>query len=788
MQLKNNVNNNTQQEDVLDIKAILLRIKSSWYWFVVFGTIGALIGFITTKTQYEVSTVLLINEEINLSNGEFLFNNPGLKSNTSREDKVGILSSYMINLEAVKQLDWKTSWYKKDILATKDIYNSSPFEITKIEGETNLTGIPIYVQHLTENTFKIHVDDKYKVNQIKKHIQYDIVGNYGEPIENSHLNFIVNKKYTPDENESDEYYFVFNDYVQLAKNYRAKLDIRFSAENSNLINVKLTGSNPYREVDYLNTLSKVYIQFELNEKNIASENTVKFIDSQLSGVVDSLQQAGKNFTNFRTENRVLDLSQEAGLIMGRLRELESSQSQANMRLDYYKNLQKYMGDAKQMKEMVAPSVVGITDASLNSLVKRLGELYANRNMLVLTVQEKNPSLIAIDREINYTRQTLDENLKNLISNAQLEIRNLNQTKAGINAQMSKLPKTQQSMVNIKRNFDLNNELYTFLLQKRAEAAIAKASTSPKVKTLDIARVENAVPIGSRRIMKSLTGLIVGMTFSALFMIVGSYLNNKVEKKEDITKATDLPLLGLITHNKLKTEFPVLKFPHSSITESFRSIRTNLQYAIGDDTSVIAVQSMISGEGKSFVALNLVMAFAMNNKKVLLVDGDLRKPQVHFSFNDPNNIGLSTFLLNKNGFNEVVKESKIKNLSFVTTGPVIKNSAEILDSERLKDFIAKAKSQFDIVVFNNSPISIVTDGKIIGSHADANLIVIRQNYSKKDQLNSINEFQEQGVLKNISLIFNDVHVNGNSYGDGYYTDNNSKSKPKWKFKPSKEVIG
>lgn len=800
MQNQQNINQYLEQEEVLDIRSLLVRFLSNWYWFALFGFLGLSIGYVLTKfstSEYEISTTLLISEDNNQMSSNFLFESMGLGSGTNTKDQVGIINSYMINNETIEQLDWKTTWYTQNVFTHNDIYKSGPFSIVKVEGEKNLTRIPIYIEHLTEQTYKLKVDDIYKANNGREiKINFEQQGKYGEVIKNEYFNFIVNKVWTPPQDNLLKFYFVFNDYIGLTKNYLGRLKINLSDEKSNLINVKIVGSNPQREVDYLNTLSRVFIQFGLNEKNLASENTVNFIDSQLSGIVDSLQQAGKDFTNFRTQNRVVDLSQEAGLIMERMRELESNQAMAAMRLDYYNNLQQYMGDAKQMEKMVAPSVVGITDPSLNAMVVRLGELYSRRNMLAQTVQEKNPSLIALDNEISYTRKSLDENLKNLISNAEVEIQNLDQNKIKINAQLSRLPKTEQNLVNIKRSFDLNNELYTFLLQKRAEAAIAKASTTPDVKALDIARVENAIPMGSDKLIKLLLGLVVGLAIPAIFIFVLDMLNVKISNKEDIDKVTKLPFIGLISHNKLKTEFPVLKNPQSGITESFRSVRTNLQYSLPKNQSnVIAIQSMISGEGKSFVALNLALAFAINDKPVLLVDGDLRKPQLHYSFKHNNDTGLSTYLMGKAIFDEVVHESKIKNLGFVTTGPLLRNSAELLDSDRLKEFLKDAKLQFDFIIFNNSPISIVTDGVLIGNLSDANVIILRQNFSFKDDLKLINEFADQGAIKNISLILNDVKIDGQGYysngrdgGYGYFNDTNGKKKNKWKFIPSKETIG
>ncbi len=791
------INQNFEVEEQVDLRELFAKIMSKWYWFVICGFLGISIGYIfhrISSAEFEVSSTLLINEENKSIGSEFLFENMGFNSTVNAADQIGILSSYMLNLEAITQLDWNTAWYKKDLFRSTDLYRSSPFEVIVLENSINLTGIPVYITQVDDASFTVGVDDEYVSKAGKTHIELELRGKFGDPVSSEYFNFVISKRNNYKTEENFKYYFVIFDITYLPNLFREKIEITQNDQKSNLIEVKILDSNPQRSVDYLNSLTRAFIQFGLSEKNKASGNTVNFIDSQLSGIVDSLQQAGQDYTSFRTQNKIMDLSQEAGFIMDRMKEVETTQAMATMRMEYYKNLLKYLGDAKLMEQMVAPSVVGITDVSLNNMVVKLSELYSRRNMLSLTVQEKNPSLIAIDNEISYIQQSLQENLKNSISNTEVEIQNLEQRKNTTAIQISRLPKTEQNMVNIKRNFDLNNELYTFLLQKRAEAAIAKASTTPDVQVLDIARIENATKVGPNRLMKLLIGLFGGLMLPAIVLFISDYLNNKVTKKADIEKVTSIPTIGVIAHNNLKTDFPVLKFPHSGLTESFRSLRTNLQYLLEKDQSnVIAVQSMISGEGKSFVALNLALAFAINNKKVLVIDGDLRKPQLHVKFSDSNEKGLTNYLMNKATFDEVVKESKTKNLFYTTTGPVLRNTAELLDSDLLKDFFAEAKKNFSFIIFNNSPISIVTDGILIGNLSDSNLIVLRHNFSLKGHLKLINDFAAQGVIKNISIIFNDMKMDGYGYyanrnnGYGYFKDSTKKTSSKWKFKTSKETL-
>lgn len=778
------INQYFEGENVIDFRDILIKILSNWYWFVISVLIGASIAYVihrTTTAEFQVSTTLLINNKNKQLGSEFLFDNLGFNSSVDVSDQMGILSSYMMNFEAITILDWTTSWYRKDIFRSIDLYRNSPFEVLKLENSINLTGIPVFISQIDQSSYKIKVNDTYSRMGSKIPIKFEANGRFGEPLESEYFNIVLHKREGYRVEKDFDYYFIFYDLNYLTNFFRQKIEIIQPYENSNLIEIRIKATNPQRSVDFLNNLTQAFIQFGLNEKNKASANTVNFIDMQLSGIVDSLQQAGQDFTNFRTQNQIMDLSQEAGFLMDRLKEVESAQAMATMRLEYYKNLLKYLGDANQIEQMVAPSVVGITDVSLNNMVVKLGELYSRRNILSLTVQERNPSLLAIDNEISYVQQSLQENLKNSISNTEVEIQNLTDRKNTTNIQLSRLPKTEQNMVNIKRNFDLNNELYTFLLQKRAEAAIAKASTIPDVQVLDIARMENATKVGSSKTLKLLLGILAGLISPVIIILISDYLNNKVIKKEQIDHSTSVPFMGIIAHNNLKTDFPILKYPYSSITESFRSVRTNLQYLLDkEQSSVISVQSMISGEGKSFVAQNLALAFAINNRKVLLIDGDLRKPQLHVTFKDTNERGLTNFLMNKASFEEVVKESKTKNLFYTTTGPVLWNTAELLDNNRLREFINEAKRHFAFVIFNNSPISIVTDGILIGTLSDANVIVIRQNFSLKDHLKLINEFASQGIIKNISIIFNDVKMDSSRYyanknGYGYFKEKDVKPK-------------
>ncbi len=764
------------QKDSPDVKEFLYRLFSKWKMFAVCGALGILLAYFISKYSnpvYMMRSSLLIHVDGDETSAKSMFEGYKIQDKANIQNHVEILKSYTINEKAMRNLGWNQSWFKKQLFSDKGLYRNEPFEVQQLD-ETNLTNLPISIVQINEQTYRIKVDGKADYKGDEVHVKFEETAYFDREFKNKYFHFLIKKK-EQKINKEEKNYFVFNNLEALTLNYMESMTISVAEKKAELIQLRIDNSEPARGVDYLNELNWVFIQFGLIEKNKKSESTVLFIDSQLEGIVDSLQMAGQSVTNFRSRNRIVDLGQEAGVIVAKVGELESLLSRAQISLDYYQNLLRNIGDANQMKQVIAPSITGITDPSLDALVAKLTDLYGKREVLSYSVHEKNPSLVILNKEIQLIQQSLKENLQSTVANSRIEVQSLSARMETVSEQLARMPKNEQKLVSMKRNFDLNNELYTFLLKKRAEAAIAKASNVSDSQIIDPARLATIVKIKPKTAINLLIGMFLGVGLPFLIIILKEFFNDTIQNKEELMKKTKLPILGTIAHNKYSEAVPVFYHPRSAISESFRTLRTNLNYVLPNNTTkIIGIHSTVPEEGKSFATVNLATIVAMNNKKVLVIGADLRKPKIEIAFDLDNKLGLSTYLISHSTCDEIIQKTHIKNLYCVTSGPVPPNPAELLENGRLEKFLNEVKGKYDYIFIDNAPLSMVTDGIITGKYVDANLFVLRQGFSHRSQIDFVNQLAAKGSLSNVSLVLNDAAMNGyqvkssmNSSGSGYY---------------------
>jgi tyrosine-protein kinase Etk/Wzc len=409
--------------------------------------------------------------------------------------------------------------------------------------------------------------------------------------------------------------------------------------------------------------------------------------------------------------------------------------------------------------------MGITDPALLRIVNELSDLQKEREKLSLNLDSNQPALELIDRQYESVRGALKENVRNGIAGLKLSINESKVKIAEVETEISKLPSTERELLTIQRKFDLNNTVYTYLLEKRAESGIAKASNVSDNRIIDEASQSRASLIKPRTNHNLMLAVIIGLLFPMVAIYLIDYLNDKVIDKRDVEKRTKVPVIGSISHNLGRSGIPVIEKPGSSFAESFRSVRTSIKYYIMEnEKAVITVSSTLGSEGKTFISVNLAAIIAMLGKKVLLVGLDMRKPGIKKYFDFDESLGMSTFLSGNCKYEEIIKETKINNLYYAPSGPIPPNPAELIETELMRMFLEKAKTEFDYIIIDTPPVAIVTDALLLAPYVGLNLFIVRQRFSSRSTLDLIEQLYKQGKLKNMAIIINDINLSG-YYGYG-----------------------
>ncbi len=761
---------NPIEDEGIDFKRCLSLFISNWYWFAIALFISVSIAYGINRWSeevYTVSSTLLIKDDQLGGVGTGIANIfPGAeayKSQQNLKNEIGILKSFNLNYRVMQELPEfyviYTSVGRRGIAETRS-YKTCPFVVTYDSLEKQLMGQRVKIKILSDQKYKLEINGA-------KNFEKELA--FGERFIESGFDFTINfrkrEEFQYDPDASNKYYFYFLSSAALANQYRSKLSIIPIEEEASLVMLTTTGFVPEQEADYLNTLMEVYLEFGLEYKNQTAAQTIDFIENQLGTISDSLHIAENDLESFRLVNKLIDISREGAVIQDKLEQIDAEKTRLTMQKNYYEYLKDYIESKRESADIIAPSVMGVTDQLLIRLVDELSGLQKQKRQLSMNLYESSEPLRVLEANISNARSAISENVNNGLLNIVKSLEDADKRLKEIEQEIRKLPSTEREMINIQRKFDINNTVYTFLLEKRAEAGIAKASNVPDNRIIDYAGSYNSSRIKPKERQNLMMAIILGLFFPVLGILLIDYLNNKIIDKKDIEKGTGAPVIGFISHNTLKTEIPVAERPGSTLAESFRSVRTNLKYFLKDiPNPVIAVSSTITAEGKTFVSANLAAIIATLGKKVLLVGLDLRKPRAHKIFEIDNSLGISNFLIGEEKFENITAKTGTENLWYVSSGAVPPNPAELIESPAMKEFIDKAKKKFDFIIIDTPPVAIVTDALLLSSLADFYIFVVRQRYSSKNTLGLIEELYKNHNIKNLGILINDISLSG-YYGYG-----------------------
>jgi len=739
--MENNNQDNNQQSST-QIRRYLVLALERWYLFLI-AIIIAVVLFIYkgkfTYTKYGVSTTVLVDKQG--SNPELLAGGLYLGGGRNLNNEMGLLRSYDLISSVIEELEFGVSYFLDNRIGyDPELYKTCPFLIVQDTLFTQHNNIKIDVDITDENSFKLSIPALDFVNNY----------NFGEKIQYKNFSFSV-KKDSSIFNASKigkSYYFKFNSDSYLTNFYKNSIIIEPEGEGSTILWIWTQGTVPAKDVDFLNKLVEIYINLRLDEKNQIAEKTIEFIDFQLKGFTDSLRQSEDELQFFKQQNSI-NLSDDGQMLMEQLQEFDTKRKRQSLKLDYYNYMLSVIKNNPDQMSVMSPSILGFSDPILEQHLVNLSEAIYNKKILQFSVKPDAdlPPNVINDLAIEDLQLTIEQHITQTIQYTDGALVDLEKSVRDLQSEINKLPLAERQLLQITRQFDLNNEIYTFLLQRRMEAGITLASNSPDVRVIDKARIETVQYNGREGGANLPKLLIIFISIVVAIIFVIEFLKNKVEDKSDLERLTDLPIFSSISLNNRDSQLPTLKYPKSSISETFRLLRTNLQYSLIDKSAkMIVVTSTISGEGKSFVSSNLAAILSVSNKRTVLVGLDLRKPRVHHIFSLVGSKGVSDYIIGEINYNELVVKTKYDNLYVALPGTIPPNPAELIESEKMTDLFERLKEEFDYVIIDSPPVGIVADGLLIGQKADAYYDDDNEKEEKKNFMKRINEIVISKVLK------------------------------------------
>ena len=779
-------NLDSSSEETIDIKAVLKKFSGHWYYFILSIIICLFLAFLYnryTDKIYKVSTNILIRDDNNSQLGvENIIEGMELFSGkTNLENEEAVLKSYTLASRTIKKLDLQLSYFMHGNVQKIYLYDQTPFVIQFDSSHCQLPESEFFIELIDDNKFRLMVNctdqytyDLFNDNRNKKlsaNLDYEKTHHFNENIETPYFSFQIIKTSFYDDvilEDKSSYSFTFHSLDIITKNHVNLLNIKSTSKESSVLSLSIIESNRRKNIDYINTLAKLYILQGLEEKNEMAINTIRFIQDQITKTSDTLDIIEKDLAIFKERNPNLDIINKDFGAFFQKQKVDGDISINQIHLSYYRELLTYLQNSEKTDNIISPTSVGVTNSELNSLINSLLTLNSEKKKLELSTTKSHPKYQSVLSQISHTKKSIIENLKNLISSTNIAKRNLEDRSIVFNSQINELPSKEKEYVKLKRKFIQSENIVNYLILKEQETSIAKEGTEADHKILDPAGDKDSlIPISPKNNLNFIIALLLGIGIPVTIISLKDFFNETIRSKSDLTKYTNIHILGVIGNSDKANNLVVLDNPKSVISESFRSLRTNIQYLASDKKNkVITVTSSVGSEGKTFCSSNLSLILASAGYKTVLIGADLRKPKTHHNFNIENIKGLSSYLINQSSISEILNSTKNENLKVITSGPVPPNPSELLNSERMKKLITDLKKDFEYIIIDTPPAGLVTDSVITMKFSDINLYVVRHNYTKKSMLNIINNLHDTKQVENINIIINDYIVSSSSYGYGY----------------------
>ncbi|CAN5543641.1 tyrosine-protein kinase [soil metagenome] len=772
-----------KQEDEFDFKKILSRFLQHWKIYILSVIIFVFLGLMYIRYStplYQVNAQVLVQD--GQSSGSSSFLNSSMISDfggmfdvqNNVYNELAILQTKDLLEKVVKEMNLNISYYNKGDIRDVEQYHKSPFSAYYTpSGDT----MPYVTFQLTfpnsgkDNKFNLTANDT------------SFTAKFNDTLAIAQGKVAISTSGLPFQNTS--YLLTLNSIDATIANIKENLTIELTNKDNTVISLTYNTNIPKKGQDLLKNLVDAYINRNLSEKNQMSDSTIKFINSRIAIVSKELGGIEGDIQQFKQKNKIADLTEQSKELINNSSSYYTKLNETEVQLDVVKTMLGYLKEDPNGSRPVPYLLT--TDPSFLALAQQYNSMLVQKTQLLLSAKESNPVVQNIDLQINNLRNDITKSLQNQQKALEISRDNIRKENNLIDGLVYNVPAQERTYVNMSRERDVKQALYLYLLQKKEETAITKASNISNAALIERPRT-NVLPYFPNNIMILAASILLGLILPTIGIIIRRLMNNRILTRDDITDVIDLPILAEIGHSEKQGLLSMQSEGRSVIAEHFRVFRTNMDFLTAQNkTTHILITSSMTGEGKSFIASNLGMLYAYSGKKVLLMELDLRKPKLSSMLNISNSTGFSNYIISNKSHYEFIKPvPENDNLYVMSSGPIPPNPAELLMSEKMTNLFAQLDKEFDIIIMDTPPIGAVTDAQILSKHADINLYVIRQHYSYKYNLEIINDLLDHKRMPNLYAVVNDVKkgtsyrygYGGYGYGYGYAEIENKKSGRKW----------
>ncbi|MBL7923113.1 MAG: polysaccharide biosynthesis tyrosine autokinase [Bacteroidia bacterium] len=755
-----------------DFKLLVTIARKNTLWFALFILLAILSAYLVlryTAPIYEATSVLQLSEQ---DKARSILDDAQIKRFTDQNNKLAssieLIRSKVIVERVLRKLPLQVSYFSKGEILTNELYKQSPFTVEFRIKDSSIIGATIIVDFLSANTYKL--SNIKGANQSKESTyKSDEWVNLPQADFRISIDDFATIQALQQDLSRDAFYFRINSLPAMADHIIKDLSVTPLNVEARTIQIKIKEKNQQKATDIVNGVAVEFNKYDLEKNSEVADKILDFIDNTIASIDIELSNSENSLERFKKENKIVNPEASASTILRQLDELQTELYAYDHELNLYANIRKDVNDNNEIGKFLLSLSGRSNDNQIVSQLSRLQDLIDQRDQVRIQATENSEVYKSILVRLKNQQELLTRILLNeeaqLKSRREIRLKEIQQ----IESKLGRIPQQQAEYGRLQRLFSINEKFYSMLLEKKAEFSITRAGYVPQHIILQEAK-PNAPPVSPNKALIISASLIVGLLAGFILIITRYLLYNEINALEEVGQYTDAALLGIIP--KYKREIPISqllvdKNPKSVISEAFRSVRTNLQFiSYGEGAKMIAVTSTISGEGKTFNAINLAGVIAFSGLKVVILDLDMRKPKIHLGFNVENNHGISTLLIGRDSPESCIMKSSLANLDFITAGPIPPNPAELIINPKMDDLLEYLKKIYDIIIVDLPPVGIVSDGIPMMQKADYPLYILRANYSRKMFIAQINKLITENKVKNLSIILNGVEMSRLKYGYGY----------------------